>query len=299
MSHLIMLIGLPGSGKSTYAEQLQKTIEGAVYYCSSDVVREELYGNAAIQGDPNKVFQVMHHRVVEHLKDNETVIYDATNVTRKNRRGIIQATEKYRDKLTGIIVWAPFEQCVGRDLQRARTVGREVVYKFLCRWQTPYYDEGFDNIYVERNWNINTDTNQYENEMIKWMQVTQHDNPHHNADSIYAHCARTRHNIDPFAAIREPVLSNAARLHDIGKPITKTCTEVNNAHYYSHEHAGGYIVLGFESLSLEIVLLSWLITNHMEPYFESKYWRGLSQNITMSREYRVLCDLHKADVDAY
>ena len=50
---LTVLVGLPGSGKSTYANKIKNAI-----LCSSDKVREELYGDENIQGDKQKVFRI-------------------------------------------------------------------------------------------------------------------------------------------------------------------------------------------------------------------------------------------------
>jgi predicted kinase len=44
------LIGLPGSGKSTFACKLQEMIPNAVIV-SSDTARKKLYGDESIQGD--------------------------------------------------------------------------------------------------------------------------------------------------------------------------------------------------------------------------------------------------------
>ena len=57
-----MLIGLPGSGKSTYAKSLLDS-EGKVKYCSSDEVRKQLYGDENIQCNPQTVFEYLHNNV--------------------------------------------------------------------------------------------------------------------------------------------------------------------------------------------------------------------------------------------
>ena len=91
MSSFIMMIGLPGSGKSTIAQAYS---EGYGYeVVSSDAIREELYGDAAIQGDPQKVFKVFHQRIEEVLKAGNNCIADATNLKRKNRISMLRLPE--------------------------------------------------------------------------------------------------------------------------------------------------------------------------------------------------------------
>jgi len=98
MAKLIILCGLPGSGKSYYAAQLwrrENTFdEPTAVVHSSDAIRKELFGDAGSQENNALVFETMHKRVKDDLRAGKTVIYDATNITRKSRRGIINMTTK-------------------------------------------------------------------------------------------------------------------------------------------------------------------------------------------------------------
>ena len=85
----IMLIGIPASGKDTWAEEyLKKNPEVEMF--SSDRIREELYGDERIQGKPQEVFQRMQARTVQTLKSGKSVIYNATNVSYKDRRAFLR-----------------------------------------------------------------------------------------------------------------------------------------------------------------------------------------------------------------
>ena len=53
-----MMVGLPGSGKSTYAEKLSK--ERSAIICSSDKVREDLYGDENSQSNNDEVFKLLY-----------------------------------------------------------------------------------------------------------------------------------------------------------------------------------------------------------------------------------------------
>ena len=83
MAKLIILCGLPGSGKSAYAENY-KAVDDAIctdftVIHSSDAIREELFGDAGSQEDNVRVFELMRKRTQEDLKAGKTVIYDASN----------------------------------------------------------------------------------------------------------------------------------------------------------------------------------------------------------------------------
>ena len=143
---LILLCGIPGVGKTTYAEKYIKEHPNTVRL-SSDKIRAELWGNEATQGDNNEVFSLMQSRAIEALNNGQNVVYDATNVTRKDRSYIIALCPKFA-KIECHIIWAPIETCIERDAARERTVDKEVIDKMLKRFQAPYYDEGIDEIKV-------------------------------------------------------------------------------------------------------------------------------------------------------
>lgn len=298
---MIILVGLPGSGKSTYARSIMDP-EGQLQYCSSDKVREELYGDENIQGDPNKVFRVLRNKVKNLLDRGYDVIYDATNVTRKNRRSIIQEVKKYCDEIETHIIWAPVEQCISRDKDRKRSVGENVIRKFLYRWQSPYYDEGFTKIKVVCNTNIGFNAKDYRDARIEDMKIP-HDNPHHRL-SIWEHCLATD------AYVKEHFVNvavvEAAMIHDIGKPWVKGFESDEEgkmlpiAHYYQHHCVGGYLAYGMYDLKTYpsdegiAILVSWLISNHMEPFFDSKYYRTLQPELKT-----IIDELHEADIAAH
>ena len=62
----IMMVGLVGSGKSTYAKQLSDDINAII--CNSDAIREELCGDENSQDNNDEVFKILHSRIKEHLK---------------------------------------------------------------------------------------------------------------------------------------------------------------------------------------------------------------------------------------
>ena len=82
MTRFVMMCGLPGSGKSTYADELARK-EGFIVH-SSDKIREEL-GDVNDQSKNEQVFTILHKRIKDDLRSEKNVIYDATNINRKRR----------------------------------------------------------------------------------------------------------------------------------------------------------------------------------------------------------------------
>ena len=152
MTELIVLIGLPGAGKSTLGKKYieNQVCKGNLFWtcCSSDKTRRMLWGDERIQGKPDTVFRNLHADVERHLQKGTNVVYDATNVSRKNRKQIIQLGKKYDCIIRAIVAWAPVEVCIERDAARERTVGPAVIMKMLKRFEVPFFDEGFNTIDV-------------------------------------------------------------------------------------------------------------------------------------------------------
>ena len=72
---LIILCGIPGSGKSTYAKTYTERNYNTIHL-SSDEIRKELYGDENIQGNPGEVFTLMQKRAVEAFNNGYSVLYD-------------------------------------------------------------------------------------------------------------------------------------------------------------------------------------------------------------------------------
>lgn len=283
---LILLVGVPGSGKSTYAQKYLEKNKNTIHL-SSDKIREELWGNEATQGDNNEVFSLMQKRAVEALNNGHDVIYDATNVTRKDRSYIIDLCPKFV-KIEAHIIWAPIETCIKRDAARERTVGKAVIDKMLKRLQPVYYDEGIDEIKLVRPEHFSM--TEYVDKIMDEMDIP-HDNPHHTLN-IYEHCEKAAYFANDNGMCNDVTI--AAYIHDIGKPYVKAFkdgkgndTEV--AHYYSHDNVGAWMAYGCSDLDV-----AWLVGNHMGPFMNTKYYNKLPAFLK-----KLIDDLHKCDLEAH
>jgi predicted kinase len=284
----IMLVGIPGSGKTTYAECYMKRYE-STKHISSDAIRKELYGDENCQEDHNKVFTIMRDRTLEALRNGYDVLYDATNVSRKNRKSILDQLPPYVTKEC-MIIWASIEDCIKRDAARERTVGEDVIMKIVKRFEAPWYDEGFDRIAANMfGYQL---AGSYFEDCVSAMNIP-HDNPHHSAN-IAEHCHLCRLAIDSEDV--PDFVKFTAGVHDIGKPLTKTFTNTKGevtdvAHYYGHQAVGAWMAYGFSEFEPAV---PWLISTHMAPFINLKYYNSLAPL------YKTWIDaLHKADRAAH
>ncbi len=145
MALFIMLVGIPGSGKSTLAETLAQKYQAAVI--STDQLRYLITGNEADQSKDNLVFAAAHQKIREMLMDDHNIIYDATNITPKDRKRILNllpagTVKKCYYKKIGL------RTALIRNAHRKRVVPEKIISKMYNHLQPPVLAEGWDEIQV-------------------------------------------------------------------------------------------------------------------------------------------------------
>lgn len=295
MVNFIMLIGLPGSGKTEITERLPN-VDTTIL--SSDAIRKEFYGDESIRDSPSKIFEEMQRRTIVALRNGKNVIYDATNISRKKRKHLLSSLTMPCKKIAHVI-WAKYETCLERNKQRRRNIDENVIKRMLLNFQPPYYDEGWDEIRFVLN-----DKPYTRNDYEDWLNC-EHDNPHHN-NTIKEHTLKVMTETTKLRQIRGCQKSVAitmmitASLHDIGKKFVKAFKNSRGklskiAHFYNHQNVGSYFAIGYEeTLGLHIkqrALIYWLINVHMDPFLHTKYSAKLPDELS-----RLLTLFHKCDV---
>ena len=116
---LVLLIGLPGSGKTTFANQHfpQEAI------VSTDALREELTNNPANQLVSEQAFSLAKDIVKSRLKNNQITVVDAMNLSEDLRTKFAQIAKEQRKEVIGILLDPPIEESLKRDQQRLKEVG--------------------------------------------------------------------------------------------------------------------------------------------------------------------------------
>jgi predicted kinase len=148
---LIILIGLPGSGKSTFARQWQASQPDRLLI-STDAIRAALFGNEAIQGAWEPIWQEMQrqfHHAAHQIQTGSAsaALYDATNVVRRHRRAVLAlARSTGFTQITGVWLDVSLPVCLDRNRRRDRTVPEAVVQRMHRRLvgAPPSVIEGFD-----------------------------------------------------------------------------------------------------------------------------------------------------------
>jgi len=122
---LILLVGVPGSGKTT----LSKKIIAKGFHCmNADSIRKELYGEEITQGDAEKVFQIFFERMELSMEEKKSIIVDNTNLKPEHRKQILDRAAKFNyDDVQLWLLDVPLATCLERNRNRERVVPEDAV----------------------------------------------------------------------------------------------------------------------------------------------------------------------------
>lgn len=282
---LYMAVGLPGSGKSTWAKQNKEILKYNIH--SSDGIREEL-GDVNDQSRNTEVFNTLRDRIKTDLNTGNSVFMDATNLSRRRRTNFLKhEVGNIFCKKVCILFVTDFAECVRRATERKRKIPHKVMNKMIKNFETPWYSEGFNSIYII--WDFDHIDSYDYLEDLQFLDLLPHDNHHHSltigehmrkAENVYV----KKYKDD---SKRSELLQYAVLLHDMGKPFCKTFLDrdgnnTEEAKYYQHHNVGAYYGLFYMKYISEyykycnkltdedILYVSLLINLHMKYFSDWK-----------------------------
>lgn len=154
--HLLILIGLPGSGKSTFVRDLN-----GYFVLSRDSIIEEIaereglayteaYGlinsTPSLKEEVEKKFSQM----VKEAKKFDKVVVDMTNLTKKRRRFFIHSFKQYEKE--AVVFLSPWNELLERNIKRKGKNLVQILIPMVRSFTPPSYGEGFSKIRFKIDW---------------------------------------------------------------------------------------------------------------------------------------------------
>jgi predicted kinase len=150
MKKIIILRGLPASGKSTYAKNLLSENPGMYKRLNRDEMRLMFDNNHHTDANEKFIAKVRDLMMLEALKAGKHVIIDDTNLSERSVERIRQIVRKHcidtADEVQVEVkeITTSLEECLLRDEQREKKVGRNVIMRMykqhvLGNERVPHY----------------------------------------------------------------------------------------------------------------------------------------------------------------
>jgi predicted kinase len=133
MKKVILMRGLPGSGKSTYAKQLVNDNPGMYKRVNRDDLRTMFDNDSTSNSNEKFIKQVRDMLIVKALQDGKHVIVDDTNLSETNETRIKQLVHQFNKEHNDSVVVevkqidATLDECLERDAKREKPVGSKVI----------------------------------------------------------------------------------------------------------------------------------------------------------------------------
>ncbi len=140
---VVLAIGLPGSGKSSWFKRHNVTP------LSSDMVRSLLFDDVREQRYQDLVFSNLRSMLKARLIAKRPMNYvDATNLTPQERQHWVKLAKDYNYEVHAVFFDVPLDVCIERHQRRDRVVPEDVMRRMAAKLKPPAFDEGFAKITV-------------------------------------------------------------------------------------------------------------------------------------------------------
>lgn len=135
----ILMIGLPGAGKSSWAKAYQKA-HPDTFIIASDGIREELFGSVQAFDDEKKVWATFDERITyyNNLDASFTLIVDAGNRDNKVRKHYFDLSSSFNNHIL-IYIKKPLDILLKQNAMRPqnRIVPEAVIKRFYEAFEEP------------------------------------------------------------------------------------------------------------------------------------------------------------------
>ena len=138
---LIMTLGLPGSGKSTWAKAQVEKSRGQIKRVNKDDLRAMIDSGVHSRSNEKNILQVRDSIVKHYLSNGFSVIVDDTNLAEKHEVRLREIAQEVGATFqTKSFLDVGLLECIKRDLKRPESVGEHVIKTMYNTFLRPKVD---------------------------------------------------------------------------------------------------------------------------------------------------------------
>ena len=151
MSKLIMMVGIPGSGKSTWINENKGKYDAVI---SRDRIRFSLLKEGedyfAREDDVFKLFIWEIRMSLFNRRNGGTVFADATHLNKKSRARVLDKVREFADEIEAVVLDTDLETAFERNDQREGRawVKHGIIRRMFFTMEMPEEAEGFNKITI-------------------------------------------------------------------------------------------------------------------------------------------------------
>ena len=157
MNCLIVLSGVPGSGKSYFSSALKNQKKRHVYIISSDVLRKDILGNQRDLSEDPLIWKIYYALVKAYSEDeNGIVIMDATHAKKEFRLDKIKPFKKLYHQIDLICFNLQKEVVIKQNKERDYPIPEDVLVRLIDEYEMPDQEERnfYNHVDIIKNHNI-------------------------------------------------------------------------------------------------------------------------------------------------
>ena len=146
-----LMVGAPGSGKSTYGKKMVADNPNLLRFCPDEF--RAMFGTG--EGDQSvsaKAFEATRNAMRDALKEGKNVLIDATNMSRKSRKDFVSIARSYFAHITAVVFLEDKSTLLERNKIRGENGGRnvpeEVIDRMLGNFEMPEFPEVNETIVI-------------------------------------------------------------------------------------------------------------------------------------------------------
>lgn len=138
---LLMLKGLPASGKSTHAKELEAT--GEWVRVNKDDIRKEYFPDWTFKNE-KEVLYIEDSEIIAELREGNSVVVDDTNFHPKHKERLEKIAKDEGAEFEVLFIDTPFEECIKRNKKRPNSVPLEVIMGMYRQYIAPLREKAIE-----------------------------------------------------------------------------------------------------------------------------------------------------------